>query len=135
MSLFGTDGIRGKAGEGPLSQENVYRLGMAIGYLLKEQSHSFHSELPDWFTKIHRIHSRNIIGKGRVLIGRDTRPSGPDIERQLVEGLGTFGVSTLSAGVIPTPGISYLTRKWGCALGVVISASHNPAQDNGIKLF
>src|SRR5206468_3912919 len=73
-------------------------------------------------------------GQGRVLIGRDTRASGPEIERALAEGFQSMGVDVGLLGVITTPGVSLMTAMSGARLGIVISASHNPAEDNGIKL-
>ncbi len=123
MALFGTDGIRARAGEGPLTPEGVQRIGLAIGRLLRTQAGLFATvadpELP----------------RGAVLIGRDTRESGEGIEANLTHGIMTFGNEVWTAGVLPTPGIAYLTRSWSCSLGIVVSASHNPASDNGIKLL
>jgi phosphoglucosamine mutase len=106
-ALFGTDGIRGRAGAHPLDPATVARIGAAIAGL---------AERP------------------RVLIGRDPRESGPAIERQLAAGMGSRALA-FSAGVVPTPGLAYLTRALGFDLGVMVSASHNPWQDNGIKVF
>src|SRR5262245_8690467 len=124
MALFGTDGIRARAGEGPLTSENVHRIGLAIGRLLRRQGTLF-STRPGAEAPQH----------GAVLIGRDPRDSGTGIETQLTGGLMSFGNEVWTAGVIPTPGVVYLTRSWSCALGIVVSASHNPAEDNGIKVF
>jgi len=110
--LFGTDGIRGIAGEPPLDITTVYSAGLALGHSLK-QGHT----IP------------------RVLLGRDTRESGPWIAATLAAGLREAGAEVESAGVITTPAIAFLTRTHGFAAGVVISASHNPWHDNGIKLF
>jgi phosphoglucosamine mutase len=109
--LFGTDGVRGRAGEFPLDRPTVARLGAAIVRALPSQSGH------------------------RVLIGRDTRESGPWIEQELVRGARSAGASIVSAGVIPTPAIAYLTEAMAFDAGVVISASHNPFEDNGIKVF
>jgi phosphoglucosamine mutase len=109
--LFGTDGVRGKAGSPPLDHATVRRLGAAIIRALPDPSGA------------------------RVLIGRDTRESGAWIERELAHGARAFGAEVVSAGVIPTPGVAYLTRTGDFALGMVISASHNPFEDNGIKVF
>src|SRR5437660_1209660 len=111
--LFGTDGIRGVAGEPPLDPQTVTALGIAIGDDLKKQG---------------------LAGKP-VLLGMDTRESGPAIAAQLAEGMARRGVTVESAGVITTPGVAYLTRTGDFAAGVMISASHNPFGDNGIKVF
>ena len=110
--LFGTDGVRGRAGVPPLDAATVRRLG---GALVKALPHD-HEEPP-------------------LLIGRDTRESGEWIERELAYGAAAAGADATSAGVIPTPAIAYLTRSKGFTAGVVISASHNPFEDNGIKVF
>ncbi len=111
--LFGTDGIRGVAGEPPLDARTITALGVALGDDL----------------------SRRGLGSKPVLIGMDTRESGPVIAAQLAEGLRRSGVSVRFAGVITTPGVAYLTRTGEFSAGVMISASHNPFQDNGIKVF
>ncbi len=110
--LFGTDGIRAAAGEYPLDYGSVYALGDALIRLLQEQG----------FTP-------------QVLIGRDTRESGAWLEKALFQGIRDAGGEPISAGVIPTSAVSYLTRAYSISAGVVISASHNPFQDNGIKVF
>jgi phosphoglucosamine mutase len=109
--LFGTDGIRGVAGVRPLDPPTVARIGAAIVKALK------------------------LDRPARLLVGRDTRESGEWIERELARGADSQGAVTMSAGVIPTPGVAYLTRTRDIDLGVVISASHNPFHDNGIKVF
>ncbi len=109
--LFGTDGIRGVAGAWPLDPPTVARIGGAV------------------------VRSRGLDRPARLLIGRDTRESGEWIERELARGAVSQGAAVLSAGVIPTPGVAYLARTRDVDLGVVISASHNPFQDNGIKVF
>jgi phosphoglucosamine mutase len=108
--LFGTDGIRGVAYENPLDRSTVGRVGRALARNLDTPS-------------------------PRILIGRDTRRSGQDLERWLVNGLESGGASSECAGVITTPAIAFLTRSEGFDAGVVISASHNPFRDNGIKIF
>ena len=108
--LFGTDGIRGKAGVPPLDATTVYRVGRAL--------------------------ARNLASNGpRLLIGRDTRSSGNTLESWLAAGIAAGGGEAVSAGVISTPGVAHLTRRFDFAAGVVISASHNPFPDNGVKLF
>jgi phosphoglucosamine mutase len=108
--LFGTDGVRGTAGTYPLDHQTVRRIGAALVRALPS-------------------------GTPRVLIGRDTRESGEWLERELAHGARACGAEVISAGVIPTPGVAYLTRSSDFTAGVVISASHNPFEDNGIKLF
>ena len=111
--LFGTDGMRAVAGEFPLDPGSVYALGRALaGLLLRAKA-----------------------GVPRVLVGRDTRESGTWLEAALAGGLRAGGGEPVSAGVIPTSAVSLLTMRHGFAAGVVISASHNPYQDNGIKVF
>jgi phosphoglucosamine mutase len=110
--LFGTDGVRGKAGQYPLDVPTIRRLGAAL-------------------TRALGHGSRGV----RFLAGRDTRESGEWIERELAAGIASQGGTLTSAGVIPTPAIAYLTPRMGYTAGVVISASHNPFGDNGIKVF
>ncbi|HEY6804162.1 MAG TPA: phosphoglucosamine mutase [Pyrinomonadaceae bacterium] len=112
-SLFGTDGIRGEAGKYPLDAETVQIIGSSLAAHLKQQSSETVS----------------------IVIGRDTRESGEWLEKALIEGAAGAGVKCLSAGVITTPGVAYLTRLRQANAGVVISASHNPYYDNGIKIF
>jgi len=111
-TLFGTDGIRGEAGQFPLDTATVSAIGFSLASHLAKNG-----ETPE------------------IIIGRDTRESGESIQRALVEGANRAGAKCLSAGVITTPGVAFLTRKLKSAAGVVISASHNPYQDNGIKIF
>ena len=111
--LFGTDGVRGVAGRPPLDPATVRRLGAALVRALPHDA----ADSP------------------RLLVGRDTRESGAWIERELAHGASGEGASVTSAGVVPTPAIAYLTRTHGYDAGVVISASHNPFEDNGIKVF
>ncbi len=110
--LFGTDGIRGVAGEYPLDRQTVYGIGRALG---------------------QRLAKREAVA--RVLIGQDTRESSAPLGAVLAAGLEASRVQVTSAGVITTPGIAYLTRMNHFSAGIVISASHNPWQDNGIKIF
>jgi phosphoglucosamine mutase len=110
--LFGTDGIRGVAGEFPLDPRTTFAIGRALGLYLARQHASLH-----------------------VVIGMDTRESGPQIAESVAAGLASVGATAESAGVITTPGVAYLARTRDFAAGIVISASHNPWQDNGIKIF
>ena len=113
--LFGTDGVRGKAGEFPLDVATIRRLGAALVRALR-----------------HDGAASTVL---RFLAGRDTRESGAWIERELAYGIQSQGGSYTSTGVVPTPAIAYLTPRLGYSAGVVISASHNPFEDNGIKVF
>ena len=110
--LFGTDGIRGVAEEFPLTRDSVYWIGRALGHDLAR-----------------------VNAKARVVIGQDTRLSSRWIADRFLQGLASVGVETRSAGVITTPGVAFLARSQGFDAGVVISASHNPWTDNGIKIF
>src|SRR5471030_1372766 len=110
--LFGTDGIRGVAGLAPLDPATVTSLGIALALDLKRQGLD-----------------------NPVLLGMDTRESGPAIAAQLAAGLKQQGVGVKFAGVVTTPGVAYLTRTGDFAAGIMISASHNPFEDNGIKVF
>jgi phosphoglucosamine mutase len=110
--LFGTDGIRGVAGEYPLDAATVHAIGRALGSDIARQN-------PD----------------AEVVIGMDTRESGPWLAGQIAGGLSRHGVRARFAGVVTTPGVAYLTRSGPFAAGVMISASHNPYRDNGIKVF
>jgi phosphoglucosamine mutase len=114
--LFGTDGIRGVPGEVPLDDATLDRVGLALGEYV-----SSHGRSPD--------------ARARVLIGRDTRESGPHIADRIARGLAAAGVEAISAGVLTTPGVAWLVHHEGFAAGVVISASHNPYHDNGVKLI
>jgi len=112
---FGTDGIRGKVGEGAITPQFFLQLGWAVGKVLAEQ--------------------QGRSGNGTVLIGKDTRISGYMFESALEAGLIAAGVDVGLLGPMPTPAIAYLTRTFQASAGIVISASHNPYGDNGIKLF
>jgi phosphoglucosamine mutase len=110
--LFGTDGIRGMPGEFPLDDRTLLRTGLVLGdYLHKRE------------------------GQARVLIGRDTRESGPHLADCIARGLKSAGAEPVSAGILTTPGVAWLVHRESFAAGVVISASHNPYHDNGVKLI
>ena len=117
IKLFGTDGIRGTANQFPMVPDVVVKIGQAIGYLIRT----------------HKIKSPSNIHK--VVIGKDTRLSGYMIEQALASGLNSMGIYVQLVGPLPTPGIGYLTRTMRAVAGIVISASHNAYQDNGIKIF
>jgi phosphoglucosamine mutase len=114
---FGTDGVRGRVGQSPITPEFVMRLGYAAGRVLVAREHLPHGERP------------------AVLIGKDTRISGYMLEAALEAGFSAAGVDVCLTGPLPTPAIAYLTRALRLQAGIVISASHNAYQDNGIKFF
>jgi phosphoglucosamine mutase len=115
-AYFGTDGVRGTVGEAPMTADFVLRLGYAAGLVLA-------------------AHATGATDRPGVLIGKDTRISGYMIEAALEAGFSAAGVDVMLCGPLPTPGVAYLTRALRLAAGVVISASHNPYGDNGIKFF
>ncbi len=110
--LFGTDGIRGVANVDPITSEMALKLGRAAAHIFKHKS-----------------------GQHRIIIGKDTRLSGYMLESALTAGICSFGVDVLLSGPIPTPAIAFLTRSMRADAGIIISASHNPFEDNGIKFF
>src|SRR5947207_6923124 len=110
--LFGTDGVRGTAGQYPLDPKTIHALGMALGSV-----------------------ARHLGSKPEIVIGMDTRESSPWMAGQVAGGLKEVGVGVRFAGVVTTPGVAFLTRADSFVAGVMISASHNPYQDNGIKVF
>jgi phosphoglucosamine mutase len=110
--LFGTDGIRGIANQYPMTAEMALNVGRAIAHLFKRSGHT-----------------------AKIIIGKDTRLSGYMLENALVSGICSMGAHAILAGVCPTPGIAFLTGSMRADAGIVISASHNPFQDNGIKIF
>jgi len=110
--LFGTDGIRGEANRYPMDAHTAFSVGQAISYLLKKPN--------------HRV---------RIIIGKDTRISGYMLESSLESGISSMGGDPYLVGVLPTPGIAFITQSMRADAGIVISASHNPYQDNGIKIF
>ena len=110
--LFGTDGVRGTANIDPITAEIALQIGRAAAYICKEKDH-----------------------RHKIVIGKDTRISGYMLESALVSGICSMGVDVLLIGPMPTPGIAFITRSMRADAGMVISASHNPFQDNGIKIF
>jgi len=109
--LFGTDGIRGTANKEPMTPETAFKIGRAGAYLFKDEF------------------------EPKIIIGRDTRISGDMIEAALIAGICSMGVNVFRAGIVPTPAVAYLTKFLQANCGIVISASHNPFEDNGIKYF
>lgn len=111
-TLFGTDGIRGVANRYPMDAPMAFSVGQAITYILKKEKH-----------------------RTRIIIGKDTRISGYMLESALLAGIASMGGNPYLVGVLPTPGIAFITESMRADAGIVISASHNPYQDNGIKIF
>lgn len=111
-ALFGTDGVRGVANEYPMTSEMVVKIGRAVAYFFQKKN-----------------------TRSKIIVGKDTRISGDMIEQWLVSGICSMGSDAYLSGILPTPGIAFLTASMGGDAGVVISASHNPFYDNGIKIF
>src|SRR5574341_1679338 len=111
-SLFGTDGVRGIANQEPMTPETVVKLGRAVAHLFKAPG-----------------------DRRSIVIGKDTRLTGYMLETALTAGITSMGVDVLLVGTLPTPGIAFITRSLRAEAGIVISASHNPMEDNGIKFF
>ncbi|MBW2967432.1 phosphoglucosamine mutase [Candidatus Woesearchaeota archaeon] len=112
--IFGTDGVRGKANQHPMTAEMALKLGQAAAVVFRQAANKTHIA---------------------AIIGKDTRRSGYMFENALAAGLCSMGVDVYFVGPLPTPAIAHLTKSFACDLGIVISASHNPAEDNGIKFF
>ena len=121
--LFGTDGVRGTAGNYPLDRSTIARLGAALVRAMSPSTR---------FARSGQAHDARPL---RFVVGRDTRESGDWIEQELARGATSAGAAVTSAGVVPTPAVAYVTREMGFDAGIVISASHNPFADNGIKVF
>ncbi|MGD8715071.1 MAG: phosphoglucosamine mutase, partial [Desulfobacterales bacterium] len=110
--LFGTDGIRGKAGKYPMNAEMAMRVGRAVARVFKDDK-----------------------GRSKIVVGKDTRLSGDMFETAIVSGIRSLAGDVYLTGVFPTPGIAFITSSMNASAGIVISASHNPYFDNGIKVF
>ena len=128
--FFGTDGVRGRVGEAPITPDFVMRLGYAAGRVLAGAGVPGRSPAANSVALEARASTRPA-----VIIGKDTRISGYMLEASLEAGLSAAGVDVLLCGPLPTPAVAYLTRALRLSAGIVISASHNPFDDNGIKFF
>lgn len=113
MKLFGTDGIRGRANQFPITPEVALRAGKAVAHVLRSSGPN----------------------RNRVIIGKDTRISGYMLETALTSGLVSMGMDVFLVGPLPTPAVAHLTKSMGCAAGIMLTASHNPYEDNGLKIF
>jgi phosphoglucosamine mutase len=133
-NLFGTDGVRGVANQEPMTSEMALKLGRAIASVLHDSSGSdaSHRASPPKFARKNGEDGKH---RSKILIGKDTRLSGYMLETALASGIVSMGADVLLVGPMPTPGVAFLTRSMRADAGVVISASHNPYQDNGIKFF
>src|SRR4051812_37320306 len=116
--IFGTDGVRGRANVEPVTAETALKLGRAAAYVFK-----------------HLESQPRGRGRHKIVLGKDTRLSGYMIENALSSGILSMGVDVLFIGPLPTPGVAYVTRSLRADAGIVITASHNPYDDNGIKFF
>jgi len=132
--LFGTDGVRGVANQEPMTSEIALKLGRAIAKVLHESKPTDASgrAAPPSFSRKNGVGDKH---RYKILIGKDTRLSGYMLETALASGIVSMGADVLLVGPMPTPGVAFLTRSMRADAGVVISASHNPYQDNGIKFF
>ena len=117
--LFGTDGVRGVANIEPVTAETALKLGRAAAHIFSQMSR----------------HEKRTSGRTTVVIGKDTRLSGYMLENALAAGIMSLGADVLLIGPLPTPGVAYITRSLRADAGIVLSASHNPYEDNGIKFF
>lgn len=132
-TLFGTDGIRGKANEHPMTAEVAMSLGRALAYLVREGKLGQlqrHAATPGPAAQRAKAAHR-----GRIVLGKDTRLSGYMIEQAIAAGITSMGVDVMLVGPLPTPGIAFITHSMRADAGIVVSASHNPFEDNGIKVF
>src|SRR5579862_8776035 len=118
--IFGTDGVRGTANVEPVTAETALRLGRAAAHVFKN---------------LERQPRQGDRGKHKIVIGKDTRLSGYLLENAISSGILSMGVDVLFIGPLPTPGVAYITRSLRADAGIVITASHNPYTDNGIKFF
>ena len=121
--LFGTDGIRGKANTWPMTADVAMKLGQALAWQVRE------NKLGRFQGRKDRPH------RGRIVLGKDTRVSGYMIEQAIASGITSRGVDVMLVGPLPTPGIAFITHSMRADAGIVVSASHNPYEDNGIKVF
>src|ERR1700687_5694118 len=117
--IFGTDGVRGVANVEPVTAETALKLGRAAAHVFTQMS----------------VQAGRSSGRTTIVIGKDTRLSGYMLENALVAGITSLGVDVLIIGPLPTPGVAYITRSLRADAGIVLSASHNPYEDNGIKFF
>src|SRR5213594_414563 len=133
--LFGTDGIRGVANLEPMTSEMALKLGRALASVLHEPFESASWSARQGVSGLSKMRHGKPKHRYKILIGKDTRLSGYMLETALASGICSMGADVLQVGPVPTPGVAFLTRSMRADAGVVVSASHNPFQDNGIKFF
>src|SRR4051812_13159294 len=131
--LFGTDGIRGLANEFPMTSEIAMAVGRAVAYVLRTRPvSSVKNSLP---VGLKPLESKLPVRRAKIVVGKDTRLSGYMIETALVSGICSMGADAILIGPLPTPGVAFVTQSMRADAGIMISASHNPYYDNGIKIF
>jgi phosphoglucosamine mutase len=131
--LFGTDGIRGKANEFPMTSEIAMAVGRAVAHvLMKNQLTAVKSSIP---VGLKPLESNKPVRRAKIVVGKDTRLSGYMIEQALASGICSMGADVILIGPLPTPGVAFVTQSMRADAGIMISASHNPFLDNGIKIF
>lgn len=131
--LFGTDGIRGEANRHPMTADIAYRTGRALAFMIGTGRLGRGPQLTSSSTQT--LVPTSTTHRGRVVIGKDTRLSGYMLEQAICAGLTSMGIDVMITGPLPTPGVAFITSSMRADAGVVVSASHNPFQDNGIKIF
>jgi phosphoglucosamine mutase len=133
QKLFGTDGIRGRANEFPMTSEIAMAVGRAVAHvLMKNQLSTVKSSIP---IGLKPLESNKPVRRAKVVVGKDTRLSGYMIEQALASGICSMGADVILIGPLPTPGVAFVTQSMRADAGIMISASHNPYFDNGIKIF
>lgn len=131
--IFGTDGIRGLANKSPMTPEIAMKLGRAMAYVLQtHKEFQSRSSLP---VGLKPLESKKQVRRAKIVVGKDTRLSGYMIEMALASGICSMGADVILMGPLPTPGVAFVTQSMRADAGIMISASHNPYYDNGIKLF
>jgi phosphoglucosamine mutase len=134
-NLFGTDGVRGLANQSPMTGEVAMAIGRAVAYVLRklpDQIPSSRSVIP---VGLKALESNKPVRRARIVVGKDTRLSGYMIEQALASGICSMGADCILIGPLPTPGVAFVTQSMRADAGIMISASHNPYHDNGIKIF
>src|SRR6185437_4675441 len=133
QKLFGTDGIRGMANEFPMTGEIAMAVGRAIAYVL--HNHPLPQAKSSVPLGLRPLESNQRVRRAKVVVGKDTRLSGYMIEQAIASGICSMGADCILIGPLPTPGVAFVTQSMRADAGIMISASHNPYYDNGIKIF